>query len=113
MRETYKRLRKRLRLESRSTRLPARKLNPSPTSTARTARLNAEQREFRDSRDLGVLDAALPLELWAEHFLAPVYGQKKMPAARRGKELWYLADQVGRVRRGTKPSATPPNRGPC
>ena len=49
---------------------------------------------FRKSRAGGVLDGALPADVWRGYLFIVRRGQKGMPIARRGAELWYSAEQV-------------------
>ena len=66
----------------------------SAAEAAANARLPQEQRAFRASRVGGVLMKALPVDAWMRLGFAVRHGQKRMPAARCDKELWYTADQV-------------------
>ena len=72
---------------------PRKRPGASAAEVARGARLPEEQRAFRTSRIGDVLADALPAEAWTR-LGAVRHGQKRMPVAPRGAELWYRADQV-------------------
>jgi len=67
---------------------------PRPDEFVVRAPLTSAQRHFRESRANRILDVALPHEVWVEHGFILRRGQKRMPLARRGDEVWYGADQV-------------------
>jgi hypothetical protein len=67
---------------------------PVASTIARRAALMPEQQAFRDTRPHSLLRNALPFDVWREHHFDVRRGQKQHPVARRGKELWYDAEQV-------------------
>jgi hypothetical protein len=73
---------------------PAQSAISAPAAIAEVAPLTAAQMVFRQSRAGGVLDGALPVDVWRGYLFIVRRGQKGMPVARRGTELWYSAEQV-------------------